>query len=462
MPSCSLLRAVLQAALEVREGEVYRLFSWEHSYFSGKARAYLRYKERMGDLGPGFEDILATPELMLGLLTPATGSGAVPQMLAPDGTWVQDTSEIIDYFERIYTVVPVIPSATDTPRQAIASYLIELLADEWLVVPGFWERWHYSLDGAVPSHLAWNEQQWGAVFSAGATGSARRAGGQLVFEQMFGISHARTDPKGVYAGLVQLGVSPETEDAWWASMEGVLERLDAHFDQHDFLLGGLPSLGDFGLMGPLYAHVFRDATTGFQLRNEHPLVAEWVERTNGTNALNARTYGQKLYSLGEAGELVGRPATSDGGQWLPEDTVPSTLDAIVEVFFDEMWPVMKSTMERTAAFIASDAHEPGGQLPAKTFFADLPWLEHLTGEGALTHEFEIGGIRARRMVAPIHVWMLQRVAAALEEATASDAGSTSIEAWLDGFPNGRELLDLNDRLSHCRVRKEGALLYSRE
>ena len=28
----------------------YRLFSWELSYFSGKARAYLRYKERMGDL----------------------------------------------------------------------------------------------------------------------------------------------------------------------------------------------------------------------------------------------------------------------------------------------------------------------------------------------------------------------------------------------------------------------------
>ena len=36
----------------------YRLFSWELSYFSGKARAYLRYKERMGDLGEGFEDVL--------------------------------------------------------------------------------------------------------------------------------------------------------------------------------------------------------------------------------------------------------------------------------------------------------------------------------------------------------------------------------------------------------------------
>ena len=37
---------------------LYRLFSWEHSYFSGKARAYLRYKAHAGTLE--YEDILAT------------------------------------------------------------------------------------------------------------------------------------------------------------------------------------------------------------------------------------------------------------------------------------------------------------------------------------------------------------------------------------------------------------------
>ncbi len=45
---------------------MYRLYSVEHSYFAGKARAYLRFKHRMGALGPGYEDVLATPELMLG------------------------------------------------------------------------------------------------------------------------------------------------------------------------------------------------------------------------------------------------------------------------------------------------------------------------------------------------------------------------------------------------------------
>ena len=117
-------------------------------------------------------------------------------------------------------------------------------------------------------------------------------------------------------------------------------------------------------------------------------------------------------------------------------------------------------MEKTAAFIASDAHAPGGELPGKTFTADLPWYAHQTGDGALTHDFEIGGISARRMVVPYHVWMLQRLASVLEEATANAAGRTAVTNWLEQFPNGSELLELDNRLTDCRVRKEGARLFS--
>ena len=119
---------------------MYRLFSWEHSYFSGKARAYLRFKQRAGSLEPGFEDVLATPELIAKLLVPRSGSNVVPQLEAPDGAWVQDTSEIIDHVEAAHPRVPVVPDAATAPRQCLAHYLIELLADEWLVVPAFWER----------------------------------------------------------------------------------------------------------------------------------------------------------------------------------------------------------------------------------------------------------------------------------------------------------------------------------
>jgi hypothetical protein len=329
-----------------------------------------------------------------------------------------------------------------------------------MVVPGFWERCYFSEDGRALSHRGFNEQQWGAVLAAGAPGTARRTAGAKFFEQVFGISESRTNPRAVYAGLVHLGVTLETEGAWQASQHRILGLLETHFGVHDFALGGRPSLADFGLMGPLYAHLYRDAVSGFALRTHFPLVSEWVERTNGEGALNARTYDQKLYSLGPDGELVGRPATSDGGAWLPDDVVPETLLPVIGVFFEEMWPVLKSSMDVLRAFIAGGAHEPGGELPGKTFIATPKFAEHQTGEGALTHAFEIGGIQSRRMVVPYQVWMLQRLADALRECTATADGRAAVEALLVPFEGGTDLLALDSLLDGCRVRKEGGRLYS--
>jgi hypothetical protein len=64
------------------------------------------------------------------------------------------------------------------------------------------------------------------------------------------------------------------------------------------------------------------------------------------------------------------------------------------------------------------------------------------------------------MVTPYHVWMLQRLAAVADAATASAEGRTSVTEWLGGFSRGHELLELNERLRGCRVRKEGARLFS--
>ena len=169
---------------------MYRHYSWEHSYFSGKTRGYLRFKERAGALGPGFEDILATPDLIAGRLLVRSQSNTIPQLEAPDGTWIQDTSDIIDFVEAAHPSAPVVADPAHSPRQALASYLIELLADEWLLVPGFWERWFFSEDDRKPSHRGYNEQQWGAVLAAGQNGHARRAAGGAFFEQAFGFQRA--------------------------------------------------------------------------------------------------------------------------------------------------------------------------------------------------------------------------------------------------------------------------------
>ena len=279
---------------------------------------------------------------------------------------------------------------------------------------------------------------------------------------MFGISESRSNPRGVYAGLVQLGVTERTEKAWQASQHNVLGLLEAHLASHDFTLGGRPALGDFGLMGPLYAHLYRDAVSGFALRTHFPLVCEWVERTNGEGALNARSYGQKLYSLDSDGGLVGRPATSDDGEWLADDAIPDTLVPLVGVFFDEMWPVLRSSMAVLSDFIASDAHEPGGELPGKTFTVTPGFEAVQTGEGPLTHSFEIGSVRERRMVIPYQVWMLQRLADVLEAGCRTGAGRSAIESFLGRVEGGTALLELDDHLAGCRVRKVGGRIFSDE
>jgi len=422
----------------------YSLFSWEHSYFSGKVRAYLRYKRFYDDLGPGgYEDILATPELQLGLLEPATGTRAVPQVKTSDGRWLQDSSEIIDTVEAAHRKMPVVPER-DRPKQRLASYLVELLADEWMLVYAFWQRWHYSLETSEPNQLAFNAQQWGAFLSPQLNGPQRRRAAEEYFRTRMSLHEPDKATVGPISGLLDLGVDENTQPHWEASYHRIMGVLEQHFGHHDFVLGGRPSLGDFSLLGPLYAHMFRDAVPGYEMRLRYPLVAEWVERTNGVNALNARSYGQKLYGLDENRELVEHVACTDNGEWLPEDTIPDTLLPLLDVFFEEMWPCLQASVQALRAFLDGTHHKAGSELPGKSFFS-TPGFEILQRDGGhLTHAFRLGDARGTRMVVPYHVWMLQRI---------------EVSAELGQRIDGYGIENLSELIAGCRVRKHGGRLF---
>jgi hypothetical protein len=130
------------------------------------------------------------------------------------------------------------------------------------------------------------------------------------------------------------------------------------------------------------------------------------------------------------------------------------------VFFEEMWPVLCDAMERLTAFIASDAHTPGDELPGKTFFATPGFEQHQTGDGVLTHGFALGEAVGRRMVVPYQMWMLGRLERVLAAATATERGRSDVAGLLAGFDAGPELQALGQRLAGCRVRKQAARLHS--
>jgi len=438
------------------ESQKYKLFTVEHSYFSGKIRAYLRWKHYHGALGDGFEDILATPELLEKLIMPKSGVPSLPQIEAPDGTWLQDSSVIFDHIEAQHPQVPAVADAKNAPRQCLASYLIELLADEWLIVPACRARWHFSRSGVNPSHLTFNEQQWGAWLAPDGTGTQRRQAGAGFFEASFGISQADSDtPKGPFEGLGQLGMTAETEAAWLASLENIMSILEHHLTQHDYLFGGQPCLADFALMGPFYAHFYRDAVPGFDLRRRFPLTAEWVERTHGHDNINARSYAQNLYSYDGAG-LIARPATSDGGAWLPDDAIPDGVQRLISVFFSEMWPVLKTATQCLTQFIKNDAHQMGDELPRKSFTASPGFEAFQTQGGALTHAFTLGGATGERMVVANQMWMLQRLHPTALACTASPAARD----WLNGFDKGSDLLAVDAMMDGYRIAKQGGKIYS--
>jgi len=86
----------------------YTLLGTEVSLFSGKARAYLRYKQIP------YHEVLSSAEVYRTIIIPKTGVSYIPVLLTPDGEAVQDTTEIIDYLESRFPARPIYPS---TPAQ---------------------------------------------------------------------------------------------------------------------------------------------------------------------------------------------------------------------------------------------------------------------------------------------------------------------------------------------------------
>ena len=78
-----------------------------------------------------------------------TGITSVPQVRLEDGrTFVQDTADIFDTIEAAHPSPPALPDASTAPRQRLCCYLVELLADEWLIV------WGSALSEGGQSHAA--------------------------------------------------------------------------------------------------------------------------------------------------------------------------------------------------------------------------------------------------------------------------------------------------------------------
>ncbi|MBI5257754.1 MAG: glutathione S-transferase [Burkholderiales bacterium] len=357
------------------------LYGAEISYFTGKVRAYLRWA------GIPFDEVLADAEVYRNIIVPGVGAAVIPVLRTPEGTLLQDSTEIIDALDaqqqQAGATLSVYPP---TPVQKLVALLLETYGDEWLVIPAMHYRWHHN--------RAWAEQQFGALNAPDATPEQQRE-----------IGARRAAPFAKAAEL--LGATPPLHAAVEASYEGLMAELDAHFAQHAALLGGRATMADFGLIGPLYAHQYRDPASGALMRSRAPNLLRWVEQL-------------QFEPQGLRGAL---PA---------DDQVPDTLLPVLRRLAREMLPVLVDTAQRVRAWMAEHPGEP---------------LPRALG----THAFTLEGVQGERIVRPYSLWMLQRVRDHYR--TLADADRMRADALLQAvgaqalieFPDPPRLL--RDRLS---------------
>ena len=360
----------------------YLLYGGEISYFTGKVRAYLRYK------GIPFEERAATREAYQEVILPRVGWPVIPVVITPQDETLQDSSDIIDALERQFPEACVYPSG---PRQRVAALLLEVFGDEWLKLPAMHYRWNHNTD--------WIIREFGRL----SRPDLDEAGQREIREKAC---------RPFRGSLPALGVTDVTAPAIERSYEGLLGELEAHFSRHDFLFGSRPSIGDFGLIGPLYAHQFRDPASGALMHRLAPAVVAWVERM--------------------------MDPVPCSGDFLADDEVPETLLPVLRRMAREQLPVLQSTIRAVADWI--DAHP--GQSPPRAIGMHRFQLDDGNGETVF----------AERAIFPFDQWMFQRPLDCFQRLDEKDRGRVRKMLAVVGAEG---MLDLT--LKHRVIRRNFAL-----
>ncbi len=352
----------------------YTLYGWQASYYTGKVRSYLHFK--------GIPFVEKSPNILgyyVGLRR-RTGVVAIPVLRTPEGQWLQDSSEIIDHLEARFPEPSIVPTS---PVQRFAAYLFELWGDEFWLPTGLITRW---------CHLAENYP-----FLERDVANDLLPGWPRMLQKRAVAKVARHMARY----LPTAGVVPEQHavlDRW---TEQQLDALDNHFAVHPFLFGTRPSLGDFGLMGPLYGHLSRDPWPARHLIAPRRHLSLWIERMNQPHP--------------------------PPGEFLDGDAMPATLEPLLQSLFGEMLPYLEGTL--------------GVAQPALHGQVTLPRFMDAV-------EFPMDAGYYHRPAMPYGLWMLQRALDAVRAISSAD--STAVRAWLNRYGAERML-----SLELPRVRRVG-------
>ena len=373
----------------------YILYGAPVSLYTGKARSYLRTQ------GIDFVEMSPGSDRYLNHIVPTVGRWIIPCLETPDGTIIQDGADIIDHFDlgdgsllRRSSVRP------ESPTLLAISHLFEIFGGEGLLRPAMHYRWNFDEQNLdfIMSEFALNMPQ--SLTEEQAQDMFRKSSGRM------------------RKAAVAFGVSAASQPLIETAFEEWLDLFSAHLVEHPYLLGGRPTLGDYGLIAAMWAHLFRDPAPTMLIKQRAPRVGRWVERMSSVEPYR-HEYG------------------TDNDGLIAADDLPATLLAMMRYVSEEYLGEISAHVATANEWLAEHPEIEEG-----TNGLDDPAIRGLTGGrglvggGAAT--FPWRGIELTTSVMPYRFWLMQRLHDDLAAASPDDAArvrsvfaDTGLEALLD-------------------------------
>lgn len=228
--------------------ETYRIFGAEPSPYSVKVRSYMRYKGIPHKWVPRTTDVMEEYQRYARL-------PLIPCLVAPDNTAMQDSTPIIEALEAQFPDPAIL---TGDPAADFISALLEEYGDEWGNKHMFHYRWTYEEDQKATA-------KWIAAETVADGNEEMRDGIEgMIMGRMPG-------------RLWFVGSSEQTRDQIEGSFKRLLQRLEDHLRNREYIFGGRPAMADFGIWPQLYQTSI-DPTPRKVMLSGFPAVLEYVDR----------------------------------------------------------------------------------------------------------------------------------------------------------------------------------------
>ena len=325
----------------------HRLYAITHSLYSGRARSYLiKHQIPFRELSTGHESFKAE-------VLPKGKLATIPTLVTPEGEVIRDGAAIIEHFEATNGR----PSQPRGPRQRIISALFDVIGTDGLLRPAMHYRWNFPEDNLAFVRYHFLHSQRDTPERAEKT--------EAMMDRMR------------YAAMI-FGVTEHSQGVVESLYLDYLDALNGHFEQYPYLLGWRPSVGDFGLIAPMYAHLGRDPHPAKLMQQRAVSVHRWVERMNRAD--------QDVPEFFNAGT-----------EFIDDDEVPESLMAVLRILAEDFVPETLAAADAINGWLTANKPEAGA-----------PAVGRLA-QAAGTATFAVRGETIEALAQPHRFYLLQRV-----------------------------------------------------